>query len=54
MGFAITGLSKEETKVFEGSGKTARHIKIYSVNDIDEKKIMKLIKMVDKKAVFVG
>lgn len=54
MGFAITGLRKEETKVFEGSGKTARHIKIYSVNDIDEKKIMKLIKMVDKKAVFVG
>jgi len=54
MGFAITGLSKEEIKFFEGSGKTARHIKIYSLNDIDEKKIVKLIKLVDKKAVFVG
>lgn len=50
MGFGITGLNKEEVKLFEGSGKTARHIKIYSLNDIDEKKIVKLIKMVDKKA----
>lgn len=54
MGFAITGLSSEETKLFEGSGKTARHIKIYSLNDIDEERIVKLIKMVDKKAIFVG
>lgn len=54
MGFAITGLSKEEVKLFEGSGKTARHIKIYSLNDINEEKIVKLIEMVDKKAIFVG
>ncbi|HOU45589.1 MAG TPA: DUF1801 domain-containing protein [Candidatus Pacearchaeota archaeon] len=54
MGFAITGLSKEEVKLFEGSGKTARHIKIYSLNDINEEKIVKLIEMIDKKAIFVG
>ncbi len=49
VGFAITGLSKEEIKLFEGSGKTMRHIKIHSMDDIDEKKLVKLIKMVDKK-----
>lgn len=51
IGFAITGLSKEEIGWFEGSGKTMRHIKIHSVEDIDEKTLVKLIKMVDKKAI---
>ena len=51
VGFAINGLSKEEISLFEGSGKTMRHIKIHSLSDIDEKKLVKLIKMVDKKAV---
>jgi len=50
IGFAITGLENEEVKLFEGSGKTMRHIKIYSLKDIDEKKIAELIKMVEKKA----
>ena len=51
VGFAITGLTKEQVGLFEGSGKTMRHIKIGSVQDIDEKKLVKLIKLVDKKAV---
>ena len=50
VGFAITGLSKEEIDLFEGSGKTMRHIKIYSLEDVDENKLVNLIKMVDKKA----
>jgi len=29
-----------------------KHIKVYSVDDIDEEKIVGLIKMVDKKTVF--
>ena len=49
VGFAITGLSKEEIKLFEGSGKTMRHIKIHSMDDIDEKQLVKLILLVDKK-----
>jgi len=49
VGFAITCLSKEEIRLFEGSGKTMRHIKIHSMDDIDEKKLVELIKMVDKK-----
>jgi hypothetical protein len=51
IGFAINGLNKEEIGQFEGSGKTMRHIKIYSLSDIDEKKLVNLIKMVDRKAV---
>jgi len=51
VGFSINGLNKEEIGLFEGSGKTMRHIKIHSLEDIDEKKLIKLIKLVDKKAV---
>ena len=51
VGFAITGLSKEEIGLFEGSGKTMRHIKIPTVEAIDEKTLVNLIKLVDKKAI---
>jgi hypothetical protein len=50
VGFAITGLSKEEVGFFEGTGKTMRHIKIRSIQDIDEKELKKLMKLVNKKA----
>jgi hypothetical protein len=53
VGFAITGLSKEEIKLFEGTGKTMRHIKIHSLDDIDEKRLVQLIKMVDKKSTCI-
>ena len=51
VGFAITGLTKDEINLFEGSGKTMRHIKIPALECIDEKKLVNLIEMVDKKAV---
>lgn len=51
VGFAITGLTKEELSLFEGTGKTMRHIKITTLDDVDEKSLVKLIKMVDKKAI---
>ena len=51
VGFAITGLNKEEINMFEGNGKTMRHIKIHSIEEIDEAKLEKLIKLVDKKAI---
>jgi hypothetical protein len=51
VGFAINGLSKEEIDMFEGSGKTMRHIKIHSLKEINEKNLVKLIKMVDEKAI---
>ena len=51
VGFAITGLNKEEIGLFEGSGKTMRHIKIYTLENIDEKVLVELIRMVDEKAI---
>ena len=50
LGFSIKGLTKEEIALFEGSGKTMRHIKVYTVADIDEERIAGLLKLVDKKA----
>jgi hypothetical protein len=50
VGFAITGLSEEEIDMFEGSGKTMRHIKIHSLEDIEEHKLIKMINLVNKKA----
>ena len=50
IGFATTGLTKEEIDNFEGTGKTMRHIKIHSMEDINEEKLVKLITMVNKKA----
>jgi len=46
LGFSIKGLRKEEITVFEGSGKTTKHIKINTLENIDEKKIIKLLKMI--------
>ena len=53
VGFAITGLSKNEIRLFEGSGKTMRHIKIHSIDDINQDKLLELIKMVDKKTTCI-
>lgn len=48
MGFAITGLPKKELDMFEGRGKTMRHIKIFSPANINEKQIVKLLKIAKK------
>ncbi len=54
VGFSIVGLNKEEVQFFEGAGKTMRHLKITDLAGIDEVKLKKLIKLVDKKAKCVG
>ena len=46
LGFSIKGLTKEEIALFEGSGKTTKHIKINTLEDIEENMIIKLLKMV--------
>jgi hypothetical protein len=43
LGFSINGLTKEEIALFEGSGKTMRHIKIRTLKDINEKRLVKLL-----------
>ncbi len=51
VGFAITGLSEDDIGLFEGTGKTMRHIKIYRREDIGKKNLVRLIEMVNEKAV---
>jgi hypothetical protein len=50
IGFAISGLREDEISMFEGSGKTMRHIKIPTLEGINEIKLVKMIELVDKKA----
>ena len=46
--FSIAGLTKKQLALFEGNGKTMRHIKIRTIADFDEKKLVKLLKMAGK------
>ena len=46
LGFSLKGLSSQEVRLFEGSGKTMKIIKIRSLEEIDEKRIVELLKVV--------
>jgi len=46
LGFSLKGLAKKEIELFEGGGKTMKHIKIRSLNEINEEQIVKLLKVV--------
>ena len=48
MGFCLKGMAKKDTELLEGAGKMMRHLKFYTAKDIDEKKIVKLLKAVKK------
>jgi putative endonuclease len=45
LGFSVAGLTKKQLAIFEGSGKTMRRISIRTIDDVDEKKLLKLLKM---------
>jgi uncharacterized protein YdhG (YjbR/CyaY superfamily) len=51
IGFAITGLDKDDLKWFKGTGTTMRHVQLTSLEDIDEKKLIKIIRLVNKKSI---
>jgi hypothetical protein len=46
--FSMKRLSEEEERKLEGAGKTMKYIKIYSLKEIDEKKIQKLLRKIVK------
>ena len=46
LGFTTKALSKKEQELFEGNGKLMRHIKVKSLKEIEEKKIVKLLKLI--------
>lgn len=48
MGFCFSGSLKKHEKELEGKGKYMRHIKFFSPKDIDEKKLIRLIKSTNK------
>jgi hypothetical protein len=48
LGFSSKGLSKEQISLFGASGKTMKHIEIASLQDIAEKRIVKLLKLTGK------
>jgi len=50
IGFSVKGLLKKDRDNFTGNGKFMRHLKFKELKEVDEKKIIKLLKLVDKKA----
>jgi hypothetical protein len=50
LGVSVKGLIKKDKDNFKGAGSFMRHLKFKEAKDIDEKKVVKLIKLVDKKA----
>jgi hypothetical protein len=46
LGFSLKGLSSKEARLFEGGGKTMKHVKFRSLEEIDEENIAELLKVV--------
>ena len=51
LGFSVQGLSDQDLALFEGKGKLMRHIKFYSIGDIDNDRVEKLLKLVAEKSI---
>ena len=51
LGFSVKGLSEQEKALFEGKGQMMRHLKFYSVEEIDDAKLKKLLKLVAEKDI---
>lgn len=49
LGFSIKGLKKEELSLFDGGGKTTKHIKVESLEDLNQNLIVNLLKLVDQR-----
>lgn len=49
----MNGLPKEDAKNFKGSGEMMRHLKFESLKEIDETKIIELLKLVRQKSKIV-
>ena len=49
LGFTIKNLTSDEIALFEGDGKTTRHIKVKTLDEIDEKSIVQLLNLVYSK-----
>ncbi len=50
LGLSVEGLSKKDKDNFKGTGNFMRSLKFKDKKEIEEKKIIKLLRLVDKKA----
>jgi len=48
LGVSVKGMAKKQKELFEGGGKFMQHIKFRALDEIDEKKIVGLLKIVKK------
>ena len=46
LGVCIKGLTKKELTMLEGAGKTMRHLKFFTIKDLNEKNVVKILKMI--------
>jgi hypothetical protein len=46
LGFSSKGLTQEDMTLFDGGGKTTRHVEIASSKDIDRTRIVRLLGLV--------
>ena len=49
LGFSVKGLSEQDKALFEGKEKMVRHAKFYSLEDIEEARVVKLLRLVAEK-----
>jgi len=49
LGFSLNGLTKEDNILFDGGGKTMKHIEITALKNIDKKRIVSLLKLIEKR-----
>jgi hypothetical protein len=49
LGFSVEGLSEREMTLFEGKGRMMRHIKFFSLEAVDEERVVKSLRLVAEK-----
>jgi hypothetical protein len=47
LGFSLKGITGEDEKLFDGGGKTMKHIAVTSLADIDASRIARLLQLVN-------
>lgn len=50
LGFSIKNLTDDEISFFQGTGKTTRHLKFQTSDEINEEKVIRLLKLVHEKS----
>lgn len=49
LGFSIKNLDNDEITLFEGDGKLMRHVKVKTLSEIDEERIVELLDLVNSR-----